>query len=232
MTAFYRILNQNIDAVNNEQEEISMKKTVIVAGATGLVGGHVCEQLQKNEAIGHVFALTRGESYNDGKIRWIHTDYENLALLDEIILAYHALICCLGTTIKKAGSQEKFRRVDVEYPKMLGDWAKSRKCGHYLLVSSTGADKNSLFFYSRCKAEAEELILETKFDSTTIVRPSLLLGNRNEFRVGEEIGKLLGFITPKSIGPVNASDVAKTLVSKVIEGKSGAEIIESKDILR
>lgn len=206
------------------------KKTVVVAGATGLVGGEVCKQLQQNDNIERVFALTRGKSYNDGKIRWITTNYDEIHQLDAEISHCDAAICCLGTTIKQAGSQDAFRKVDVEYPTKLGEWAKSKKCAHYLLVSSTGADEKSMFFYSRCKAEVENAIQNLKFASTTIVRPSLLLGDRNEFRLGEEMAKIFGFIIPKSIAPVHASDVAKSMVSKFLEGKLGVEVVESAQI--
>ena len=140
------------------------------------------------------------------------------------------ILCALGTTIRQAGSRERFRLVDYQYPLETARLGLAGGATHYLLVSATGADPRSWVFYSRVKGEVESAILAMPYRSVTIVRPSLLLGRRAEYRLGEQIAKRLAFLAPRRYKPVHADAVAATLVSAAKDDVPGRRIIESKDI--
>lgn len=162
---------------------------VLLAGATGLVGSELCRVLDSDPGI-ELTILSRssipGLSYRSRTV---------IAKLGPDWLSgvkgerFGAVISCLGTTIKKAGSREAFRRVDFEAPLMLAKFAKESGAGQFLSVSSLGADARSRVFYSRVKGELEEAVKALQIPSTVFFRPSLLLGDRKEFRLGERIGE-------------------------------------------
>ncbi len=102
------------------------------------------------------------------------------------------LFCCLGTTMRKAGSKDAFRKVDFTYIYEIAKMASANKVNQFLLVSSVGADPESLFFYNRVKGKTEEAVRSMTFWATHIFQPSLLLGERNENRWGEEIATRIG----------------------------------------
>jgi uncharacterized protein YbjT (DUF2867 family) len=140
------------------------------------------------------------------------------------------IVCALGTTIKQAGSQERFRRVDHDYPLAAARLGLREGARHFLLVSAVGASARSRVFYSRVKGEVEDGIRALAYRSVTIVRPSLLLGQRAEVRLGEQIGKLFAGVMPRRYKPVPASAVAATLVRAAVEDQPGVRVIESKEI--
>jgi uncharacterized protein YbjT (DUF2867 family) len=110
--------------------------------------------------------------------------------------------------------------------------AREHGARHFLLVSSMGADPASRFFYNRVKGELEAALIQASFAHLTILRPSLLVGDRREFRIGEEIGKHLAFLTPRRYRPVLATSVAACLVAKARKPGRGLEILESEEIAR
>jgi uncharacterized protein YbjT (DUF2867 family) len=140
------------------------------------------------------------------------------------------VLCALGTTIRAAGSQERFRVVDYEYPLAAARLGIARGATHFLLVSSLGADARSRVFYSRVKGELEAAVLALPFRSVTIARPSLLLGPRAEFRLGEVIARRFAFLAPGKYKPVGAHAVAAVLVRAAKEDAAGRRIIESSEI--
>ena len=140
------------------------------------------------------------------------------------------IVCVLGTTIKKAGTRERFRRVDHDYPVAAARLGLREGARHFLLVSALGANTRSRVFYSRVKGEVEDAIRALPYHSVTIVRPSLLLGDREEFRLGESIGKLFAKVIPGRFRPVHASAVAATVVRAAVEDRAGLRIIESGEI--
>ena len=137
------------------------------------------------------------------------------------------VFCALGTTIRQAGSQEAFRRVDYEYPLAIAKAARARGASHFLLVSAHGASARSRVFYNRVKGELEEAVQALGYPSLTIARPSLLLGNRKEPRFGEELAKRLGWLAPPSWRPVHASQVASALVAAAHTNAPGVRILEN-----
>jgi len=146
------------------------------------------------------------------------------------LLAVEQVICALGTTIKVAGSRERFREVDFGIPLAAARIALGQGARHFLLVSSIGANRRSRAFYTRVKGELEQAVLGLGFRSVTIVRPSLLLGERREFRLGEEIFKRLAFLPLGRYRPIHARDVAAALVGAAKEDQPGVRTIESAEM--
>ncbi|MGH8533227.1 MAG: hypothetical protein ACREV1_11020 [Gammaproteobacteria bacterium] len=156
-------------------------------------------------------------------------DFDRLGLHAQE-LAVDQIICALGTTMRKAGSQPEFRKVDFDYPLAIAHIGLQQGCHHFLLVSALGANAGSRIFYSRVKGELEVAICALPFRSRTIVRPSLLLGPREEFRLGEKVVERLAFLMPKKYKPVSAIAVAHALVAASREDRSGTRIIESAEL--
>ena len=156
-------------------------------------------------------------------------DFEHLDAHAEL-LAADQLVCALGTTIGQAGSKERFRAVDYGIPLALGKLAAARGVRHYLLVSALGADASSRVFYNQVKGELEEALAALPLRSLSIVRPSLLLGERREFRLGESIAKRLAFLIPGKYAPIQARDVAAALVRLAAEDAPGRRVVESAEM--
>ena len=210
--------------------------SVLLAGGTGLVGRHCLKLLLTDAAFDRVVVPTRRplppELFEDGdtsKVEEREIDFRRLEEYRELGQV-DAVICALGTTIKKAGSKDAFREVDYEYPVTVAELAKRGGARRYLLVSAMGADPNSMFFYNRVKGDLEDRLRDFEFEALTIVRPSLLLGDREEFRLGEEVAGRLSFLIPSRYKPVHASRVARALVQRAKAAGSGIQIIESSEL--
>jgi uncharacterized protein YbjT (DUF2867 family) len=209
------------------------KKTVLLLGATGLVGGHVLTRLLRDDTCDRVVTLTRspvcvseGRAKLDARI----VDFDTpAAWMDQV--AADQTICALGTTIRKAGSREAFRRVDFHYPLTIARAMVKQRCRHFLLVSAMGADAHSRIFYNRVKGELERDLLGLGFDSVSIFRPSLLLGDRQEFRPGEAVGQVLGrwaaFAVPRRFRPIHARTVAAAMVRIAAQDPAGHRTLTS-----
>jgi uncharacterized protein YbjT (DUF2867 family) len=205
---------------------------VLVAGATGLVGTEILRALAEDEGVERITALTRRPIDNPSpKIESRAVDFDDLEA-DADAFAVDQIFCALGTTIRKAGSQEQFRRVDHDYPLAIARLGAARGVRHLLLVTALGADPGSRVFYNRVKGEVEEAVRSLPYRSLTIARPSLLLGDRREWRIGEEIGKVIGWIIPGRYRPVPARDVAAALVGAAREDAPGVRVMESDEIRR
>ena len=212
------------------------EKSVLLCGATGLVGRHCLRLLSHSPAFRRVLVLTRRplpleitREANVGKLQEHVMDFDDMSAHADLFRV-DQILCALGTTIKKAGSKEGFRQVDFQYPLSVARLGIQEGATHFLLVSAVGANARSRFFYSRVKGELEDALLALTYRSTTIVRPSLLLGKRDDFRLGEEIAKRLGFLAPARYKPVEARGVAAALVRAAEEDLPGTRIIESYQI--
>lgn len=191
-----------------------LKATVF--GATGLVGKKVVEQLIEDEAYQTVFVPNRrGITYENEKIEARTIDFDQLESNTELFEVDHIFIC-LGTTIKKAGSQEAFQKVDLELPKRIATLAAQNSVKAVVLISSIGADAETSNFYLKIKGKAEEALKKAMNERAYIVRPSMLLGDREEFRLGEEIGKFLVkglyFLIPKKYRGIYDYEVAAAMI--------------------
>lgn len=143
-----------------------------------------------------------------------------------------AIICALGTTIEQAGSRQRFREVDFGYPITIARLGLQEGAKHFLLVSALGASSRSMIFYNRVKGELEEAVLALPYRSVSIVRPSLLVGNRAQPRRGEQVAQRLAFLVPARYKPIPARAVAAALVRMAREDRPGQRIIESMELRR
>ncbi|MFO0697437.1 MAG: oxidoreductase [Polyangiales bacterium] len=207
-------------------------RTVLLAGATGLVGRHCLDELLADPGVARVVAPTRRPlGVTHPKLDNPVVDFDALEKALEG-RTFDQAICCLGTTIKQAGSREAFRRVDHDYPLALGRAARAGGATHYLVVTALGSDERSLFFYNRVKGEVERGLRELGFGALTIVRPSLLVGERSDLRFGERIATPFGRLLPAKWKAVDGSTVAKALRALAAEDAKGTRIVESAELQR
>lgn len=212
----------------------------MVLGATGLVGRELVRALLRDGAIARVVAPARRAveppegiaAVDTAKLDLRVVDFDSLGAQRAMFTGVEQIFCALGTTIRQAGSQERFRRVDHDYPLAAARLGREAGAGHFLLVSALGADPSSRIFYNRVKGEVERDVADAGYPSLTIVRPSLLLGDRGEFRLGEVVAKRLAWMVPGKWAPVEAADVARCMVALASTGHPGTRIIESRDLPR
>ncbi len=215
-----------------------MNRIALVAGATGLVGTHLTDILCKSKHYSEVKILSRRKlDLQHAKLSYILVENFDLLINEKARIVADDVFCCLGTTIKIAGSKEKFYQVDFEYPVKIGELAYANKASQYLLISALGANNKSYFFYNRVKGEVEQAIKNIGFDTVHIFRPSILMGQRNENRLGERIGKLafqtfspLMLAGLKKYKPIKALTVATAMHNCAIEKSRGTQIHESDKI--
>jgi uncharacterized protein YbjT (DUF2867 family) len=208
----------------------SAGRSVLVAGASGLVGAEVLDQLKGDPSVTRIVVIGRRPMPSlDPRIEARVVNFDALEANADL-LAVDQIICALGTTMKQAGSKEAFRRVDLEYPLALARLGLAHGARHFLLVSALGADAESRVFYTQVKGELENALRPLGYRSVTIVRPSLLLGKRKEFRPFERLAAIVGEVVPGRYRPVRARDVAKALVTSARKDEPGLRIIESEQI--
>ena len=208
-------------------------KTALIAGSTGLIGSQLLKLLLDSNRYSRVIAITRHELPAHPKLTQIHADGQTLiAYVDQ--LAADDVFCCLGTTMAKAGSKEKFHQVDFTYPVELATLALARGAEQFLVVSSLGADKNSGIYYNKVKGELEEALTGMGYQSMHILRPSVLLGQRNESRPGEGSAKFVykafDFLIPKKYKAIDSAKVARGLLHFASREQAGTFIHESKEL--
>ena len=215
-------------------------RTVMLLGATGLVGGQLLRLLLADHEVGRVVALgrrpvTAPAGTSPEQLRKLDVRVVDLERLDAAAEAFNGveqIFCALGTTIRQAGSQDRFRTIDHDVPVAAARLGVQLGARHFLLVSALGADPASRIFYNRVKGEVERDVAALGYRSVTVVRPSLLLGARREFRLGEEMAKRIAWLIPGKWSPVHAADVAAALVAHAGRDDGGMRIIESRDIPR
>jgi uncharacterized protein YbjT (DUF2867 family) len=210
--------------------------SVMLVGATGLVGRECLRLLLADDAFGRIIVVTRrplSPEVRSPKLETHVLDFDHLNEYDTLFRV-DAILCALGTTIRAAGSRTRFRTVDYEYPLAFAKLGRRQGCEHFLVVSALGANSQSRVFYNRVKGQLEESLRGLGYPRLTIVRPSLLLGPRAELRLGEEVAKRvtrwLGPLVPRAFKPVEARTVATAIVRAARENGSGVRIIESGEI--
>ncbi len=214
-------------------------RKAIIFGSTGLIGNYCLQALLNDQTYSEVTAIVRKPILITH--RKLITVISNFSDLENDLSNTQAqdVYCCLGTTIKTAGSQEAFKQVDFSLVVTIAELMRRRGAEQFLVISSMGADKNSKVFYSRVKGEMEEALKEINYPCLRIIRPSLLLGERGEFRLGEKIGAMLTpVLKPLMLGslkkyaPVEAESVAHFMVTVAMEQPiSGVHVYESNQII-
>lgn len=193
-------------------------KTAIVIGATGLVGNHLIEKLLDDERYSRIkIFVRRSTGINNKKLEEQIVDFDDLNSWKEK-LSGDELYSAMGTTIKKAGSKEVQYKIDFTYQYETAKAAAENGVGKYFLVSSAGANHQSNNFYLKIKGELENKISELPFKKIVILQPSLLLGERNEKRIGEKIAAAIlpsiGILPLiKKYKPIEAETVAQALIN-------------------
>ncbi|MFS0726013.1 oxidoreductase [Paenibacillus sp. 1P07SE] len=215
--------------------------TAVVAGATGLVGRELVQLLLEDPAYNRVIALVRRElGLTHPKLDERQISFDRLEEeIDGAWLRDADVYCTLGTTIKKAGSQEVFRRVDYTYPVELGHIAKRSGAARYLIVTAMGANARSKVFYSRVKGEVERDLTALGLPRLVILQPSLLLGERGERRPAEWLASVLARpLSALMVGPlakykaIEGRDVARAMIATARKDGPSLEVLESDGIAR
>lgn len=209
--------------------------TAIVLGATGLVGSKLVDRLVKETDIGQVIAVTRRPvKYKSKKIINQVINFDQLEKHRDIFTG-DVLFSCLGTTLKQAGSIAAQRQVDFEYQYEIAKIAAENKVSHYILVSSSGASSKSKSSYLKMKGDLENAVSLLPFKRISILQPSLLIGARESFRLGETVGS---WVLPvlcklpwlKKYRPISADDVAKKMLSLSLSAGNPKEVYRLDEI--
>ncbi len=219
-------------------------KTAVVIGSTGLVGQILSEGLAGQSEYAQVLTIVRKQAtWQNSKIKNIHFNFQNWSDLGTQIKNFSSgseihFFCCLGTTIKVAGSEENFKKIDHHYVVEFSKVANQLSAQKLIVVSALGANSKSTVFYNRTKGEMEKNITAAFKNSISILRPSLLLGDRKEFRMAEKISVLLEPVYGlflygpfKKFKPIQAAQVAKAMIQIASQKSNDVRIFENDELL-
>ena len=212
-------------------------KTALVFGSSGLVGGHLLNQLIENDNYNKIKIFVRSEPKNHNpKVKIVKTDFNNLENHKEDIKGDDCFFC-IGTTKQNSPDKNEYRRVELDIPKEIAQITKSNSVNSFVFVSSGYADPNSSGDYLKFKGLVEEELKRLSFNKLGIMRPSFLIGDRKEKRLGEKLGifvfKLLSplFVgSLKKMKPIQSEKVAKAMI-KISNGDFRQQVFESNEIV-
>lgn len=201
---------------------------ILLAGATGLTGEHLLDRLLSEPTVSRVLAPTRRPLAE-------HPRLENpVGELHDLLAQLHGQVdiafCCLGSTIKEAGSQQAFRAIDLGMVEAFGKRARELGARHLLVISAIDADPDSSVFYSRVKGEMEKALQAQDWPQLTIARPSLLVGNRTQTRWAEQLAAPIAKLIPGKYGAIEACNLARALWRLALEEQEGVRIVESDEL--
>ncbi|ANI62654.1 oxidoreductase [Pseudomonas sp. CT11-2] len=201
---------------------------VLLAGATGLTGEHLLDRLLNEPTIARVLAPSRRPLAE-------HPHLENpvgdpTVFLPQLNGRVDVAYCCLGTTIKQAGSEEAFRAVDLDMVVAFAKRAREMGARHLIVISALGADRRSPIFYNRVKGEMEHALRAQNWPQLTICRPSLLLGDRAEPRLAERVAGPLSKLIPGKYHGIEACQLARAMWRLALEEQDGVRIVESDEL--
>lgn len=210
-------------------------RKALIVGSTGLIGGYCLQTLLNDPNYSEVTAIVRRPILKTHrKLKTVISKFNDLEN-DLAKIQAHDVYCCLGTTIKLAGSQESFKKIDFSLVVSIAEFMRKQGAEQFIVISSMGADPNSKVFYSQVKGGMEQDLQKLSYPCVKIIRPSLLLGERDEFRLGEKIGVILAPVLKpflmgglKKYRPVEAEKVAMFMVKVAHEEPiSGVHVYES-----
>lgn len=216
------------------------ERVALLAGGSGLVGSHCLARLLKTREYTRVITLVRRPlPHDDPKLEQRVVDFDRLGAAGVQFPHADDVFCCLGTTMKRAGSEAAFRQVDFTYILSLASLSLGANARQFLLVSSLGASPKSRIFYSRVKGETEAAVVALPFEGRQIFRPSILVGERHEHRSGESLGlavmrgMALAMVGPlRKYRPIAAATVAEAMVRVALRAPRGINVYESDEIQR
>ena len=211
-------------------------KTALLFGSSGLVGGHLLNQLINDTNYSKIKLFVRSDAeISDPKVEIIKTDFNNLENHKEEIKGNDCFFC-IGTTKKNSPDKNEYRRVELDVPKEVAKIAKSNLVNSFIFVSALYANPKSSGEYIRCKGQVEEELKELSFPKLAIMRPSFLVGNRKEKRASETIGIFVfKLLSPLLLGPlrkmkpIHSETVAKSMIRAANENLE-KNIFESNEI--
>ena len=207
---------------------------LLLVGSSGLVGSHVLEMALADPKVTSVVAPTRRPLPAHQKLQAPVIDFDALPQ-DAPWWQADAVICTLGTTMRSAGSQDAFRRVDHDYPLAVARLARRHGTPCHVLNSALGADADARFFYNRVKGELERDLAALGFASLTHVRPGLIGGQRQERRLGERVSgvvlALLGPVLPRRWRINPAPRIAHALIEAALQARPGVHIVSSDQLV-
>ncbi|RPH29820.1 hypothetical protein EHN07_04685 [Buttiauxella warmboldiae] len=203
---------------------------VLITGATGLIGGHLLRMLVNEPQVSHIVAATRRPMTPMHKVTNPH-DPQLSDVLTQLSAPLDVVFCCLGTTLREAGSKEAF--VLADYTLVVDTAITGQRLGakHMLVVSAIGANRQSPFFYNRVKGKMEEALIAQSWPCLTIARPSMLLGHRESQRFNEALLAPLFKIMPGKWKSIEARDVAKAMLHAALAPAcEGVNILDSRQL--
>lgn len=212
------------------------KKDVAIIGATGLIGNQLLALLLKDSHFANIYVVTRRAlMFDDEKVKNMVIDFSDDLSFKNALSSCDVVFCSVGTTQKQVnGDKVAYRKIDVDIPEKAAQFCEENGGTTFILVSSVGADSKSGNFYLALKGEVEDYVVKRNIPSITIFRPSLLLGNRKEFRIGEIISTLfmrpLAFLVPSIYKPVEAAQVAKSMYQAAVSNRAGVHIYHFDEI--
>ena len=212
-------------------------KQVTLFGATGLIGGYLLEFLLKDSEIHLINVVGRNPFHlQHDKINNIVIDFEDVSSISNSITGSEAVFVSIGTTMSKVnGDKIMYKSVDFDIIFNIANACKQKNINQFIYVSSLGANANSSNFYLRLKGEIDEAVAKLNLNSTSVFRPSVLLGKRNESRPGEKIMQfvmpLLDFMIPSNSKAIKAEDVAKSMLNTTKNYKTGLHIYQYSQII-
>ena len=209
-------------------------KSALIIGSTGLIGSELVNLLlDSNDYLKVITFVKRDSGIKHPKLTQYVIDFDKPETYKDLVVG-DDFFCAIGTTIKKAGSQNAFRKVDFEYPKQFAAFALDNKVKQFMIISSLNANSTSGNFYLKTKGEIQDFLKNCTFESVAVLQPSLLLGNRTEFRLGEKVGaffmKAFSFVFQgnlKKYKPIEGKTVAKALLKIAQKNVKGFKIYES-----
>ena len=203
---------------------------ILLAGATGLTGEHLLDRLLDEPTVERVLAPSRRALAEHSRLD--NPVGELSELLPQLTGPIDTAFCCLGTTIKKAGTQSGFRAVDLDLVVAFAQRARELGARHLLVVSALGADPQATVFYNRIKGEMEEALRTQAWPQLTLARPSLLLGERSDFRLGERLAAPFAQLLPGKWRGIEANRLAHALWRLALEDGQGVRVVESDELRR
>jgi uncharacterized protein YbjT (DUF2867 family) len=210
---------------------------VSLFGASGLIGKSILEILVHDAHFNKINVITRRPFNSTNKKVVVHIiDFSDTKMISKIIQESSLVFASIGTTQKKVkGDKEAYRKIDYDIIINIAKACKENSVKNFLFVSSSGADTNNKSFYLALKGEIEDSIIKLKLPSTSIFRPSLLLGKRNENRFGERVAQLIiplmSFVMPSKYKPIDAKYVASAMVNISKKTLYGPKIYHYKEII-
>ena len=213
-------------------------KTALLFGSSGLVGQQLVQQLIQNNSYQKIKLFVRKKpNIQNPKIEIIETKFDNLEILSPEIKGDDCFFC-IGTTKKNSPDKTEYQRVELDLPKKIANLAKQNKIHSFIFISSGYANSKSSGDYLKFKGLVEEELISLEFNNLGILRPSFLLGNRKEKRIGEKIGIIVfKILSPLMVGPlkrmkpIHVKTVASAMI-KIAQQELKQTIFESDEIVK